>query len=518
MGEYLPVIDENCCVFDGTDADFQGEMWREYLSCFDLKDGAEPGIDSIIGRSCEMCNINVLCHCLWFYRLLAEGPDYSTISPFSLAADNVYTEEIEKCMSWLRARPWFSRLWTVQEAVLAPHSTILLGPVSITYDIVSRAHASIGRQKIPGFLSSPIMNSTIAAVLWFLKFSAPMENLRQERSRGEITSLMQLCLQLNEHVATEDLDRVYSLLGLVAESGTVVDHKSSPSEMYTQMSARYMLHSGSPLPLAFCAWRLRYSDVPSWAIDSSVTSKSNLSTRSFWADAIQLYNTCGDIQQNLSLHDKTLSLLSVEADLIPEVGSIVREMNDIFLPPPDWWEIVIRLNREQKYPSGCSWLEAWWKMLCLDCSWNSHGASRATQRHIKSLATHTLFRYKDLIEFEGQLTPSASQNYKKFKNNAISQEIATASVCATRNRVFFVKKKGYLGMGHNNTARGDAVFVIPGLQCPIILRRANGTTKNQAGGRSGEKYKSVCECFIHGIMDGGAVRGKNIPIRQICIL
>lgn len=518
MGEYLPLFDEDCCVFSGTEADFEDEKWSEYLACFNSSDDAERRLESITDCSCDKSDIDILRHCMWFFRLLAEGHEYNKIPPFSLTPDTTYPNQIDRGMSWLRGRPWFKRLWTVQEAVLAPQSTMLLGPVSMPYHVLFKAYANLGTQAIPGRLPGLSMSDIMAGVIWFLKFGEPMETLRQERVRGELSSLMQLCLQFNEHVSTEDLDRVYSLLGLVSDSGTVVNYMASPSSVYTQMSARYMVDSSSLLPLAFSAWRLKYPDIPSWAIDWSVESASHPSTRSSWSDALRLFDACGALPQSISMHENRLSLLGVEIDYVSEVGSIVPEMGDIFLPPPDWWEIVIRLSQQKEYPSGCSWLEAWWRILCVDCSWSSHGASRATMRHIESLATYTLHRYKRLVDFDKRLTPSASVDYKEYENDSVTQDVLTASVCFTRNRKLFVTNKGYLGLGHNNISTDDLVFILPGLRCPIILRSVDGTMGEKDQGPQEEVYSVVSEGFIHGLMDGEGVQGKDVVTKHIHIV
>ena len=68
---------------------------------------------------------------------------------------------------------------------------------------------------------------------------------------------------------------------------------------------------------------------------------------------------------------------------------------------------------------------------------------------------------------------------------------------ATRcsNRRLFASKRGYLGLGPAVILVGDIIAVILGLDTSLVLRRAGS-----------DSYRIVGEAYVHGIMDGEALR------------
>lgn len=519
MGEYLPVFDEKSCAFTGTEADFESQEWTDHLSCFDFGNDKERKYESITRCSSQEPDIDSLRHCAWILRLLAEGRHYNQLPPFSIPEDEKYNDLVEPGMSWLRGLPWFKRLWTVQEAVLAPKVTVVMGHVSMPYDVLVKADANLSSQKIPGRLPGVTTSATMAAVLWFLKFWEPVQDLRVDRAKGKTLPLLRLCIEFNEHMSTVDLDRVYSLLGLVSNSqGAVVpDYTATASQVFTQLTARYIVEESSLLPLVFAPWRYKYPDIPSWAIDWTVTEKDHPSIRTSWADVLPLFNACGDLPARpISIHENVLSLSGVEVDTVSEVTSMVPFWGDIFHPPPDWRELILRLGEKTAYPSGGTWTDAFWRTLSMDCCWNSHAAKRATRRHIESFATYSLYRHRDLVEWDNQLDPPASTIYQKYENDETTQDILTSSVVFTRMRVIFATENGYLGIGNSDIAKGDRVFIFPTLQAPIVLRPKEEERQNARSCAS--RYTVVSESYVHGLMDGEISKHQDLAIKEVHIV
>lgn len=59
---------------------------------------------------------------------------------------------------------------------------------------------------------------------------------------------------------------------------------------------------------------------------------------------------------------------------------------------------------------------------------------------------------------------------------------------------FFGTKGGYMGLGPKILQPGDVVCVLAGGEVPFILRPDHGY------------YRLVGECYLHGIMNGEAIR------------
>lgn len=68
--------------------------------------------------------------------------------------------------------------------------------------------------------------------------------------------------------------------------------------------------------------------------------------------------------------------------------------------------------------------------------------------------------------------------------------------CLTRT--FFVTHKGYFGIGPTDIQEDDCVCILSGCSVPVVLRRDK------------ENWSFVGECFVCGIMDGEAVRVEEV--------
>lgn len=70
----------------------------------------------------------------------------------------------------------------------------------------------------------------------------------------------------------------------------------------------------------------------------------------------------------------------------------------------------------------------------------------------------------------------------------------TALKCATFGRRFATTRGGYMGLVRKDVAVGDEVFVLLGGEVLYVLRPER------------DHYLFVGECYLHGLMDGEAMR------------
>lgn len=69
-------------------------------------------------------------------------------------------------------------------------------------------------------------------------------------------------------------------------------------------------------------------------------------------------------------------------------------------------------------------------------------------------------------------------------------------------RILFRTELGYLGLGLNTVQAGDQVWQLAGTRTPFVLR----PTQTVSGE---EQYHFVAECYVHGVMYGEAVDGRD---------
>jgi hypothetical protein len=143
-------------------------------------------------------------------------------------------EFAEKCgaISNLLARPWWTRVWTLQEFVLPKEAKLYCGSASITRGKFKSAIYSI-------FLCSTISNEFEHELVPRKLFDGAFNRRRIHQWHTKPASigmnLVAIMANTGNHLATDSRDRIYSVLGLIterdraligpAEYSTSVDHQ-----------------------------------------------------------------------------------------------------------------------------------------------------------------------------------------------------------------------------------------------------------------------------------------------------
>jgi hypothetical protein len=200
----------------------------------------------------------------------------------------------------------------------------------------------------------------------------------------------------------------------------------------------------------------------------------------------------------------------------------------------------------EKYPTGCTTVEAFWRTLikdtfCKEAASNlardsfqyliaghvgdlqdaSEGFEENVNMHEMSILLEktedTLRRisnkYKNemiipdmeavnhIIEKVGSLDPASEEKKKLDRDfDDITESFRVAYSC----RRLFRTKKNYLGIAAESVEKGDAVWVLAGAAVPLVLRPA------KLG-----RWKLVGEAYVHGIMNGEVAKSMGNELQKI---
>ncbi|KAK5744570.1 hypothetical protein LTR17_001965 [Elasticomyces elasticus] len=98
----------------------------------------------------------------------------------------------------------------------------------------------------------------------------------------------------------------------------------------------------------------------------------------------------------------------------------------------------------------------------------------------------------------GDIAPPDSRNVLDFKNRMYK--------IAERRLLFITTERRYLGYGPDSIRIGDQVWILAGGKVPFILRpKVNG------------RFELVGEAYVHGIMHGEAVRGREKDFTDVVV-
>lgn len=150
-------------------------------------------------------------------------------------------------LSLLLTRPWFRRIWIVQELALAPKAILQCGHDTLPWEILSEILSSFKDNKGRGELfveraveSSRLPGANTSGLSAHSAFYAGILDLARKRIQsGELFSLREALRCFHSFDATLPLDKVYGLLGLVEDPACVeVDYKLSPKQLYLRTSCQ----------------------------------------------------------------------------------------------------------------------------------------------------------------------------------------------------------------------------------------------------------------------------------------
>jgi hypothetical protein len=437
----------------------------------------------------------------WQIRSAEEGnPSLKLTPPNS-------TEWVAYCN--LLNRPWFTRLWTYQELVLAKTAAVVCGGHESTWNSFASAYASIAvfSFTLPGDQSYLANDTRIIAQLDFgrrlieRKAHSPKDPWDEKISVSH--ELFSLVKNLRKNKATDPRDKVFALLGVANDldcSAPEVDYNSHFRVVYSKYSKwfiqRYqdlsVLKLVSVKPAVVGQTRLTCETLPSWVPDlRSYNTVNNLrfegGPQYLLHGAHRQYNATGSskvhVQDEQVLHLTLKSLYVGKISIICDpsgnlTGNIAIGAN--VLSGGQWPEVaashcsVDGLYEPTSEPIGL----AYERLRIVDSlpSETSPADRRKRQKPLTSLPEPGPISYSS----EGDALL-----------RALAGDIAISIVQSTAHQRLYITSTGYMGLCHHSCVEGDEVYLLMGGDMPFVLRRLE----------TGSFYFKG-ETYVHSIMDG----------------
>jgi len=175
-------------------------------------------------------------------------------------------------LSRFLVRPWFSRVWVVQEAVLARRVIVTCGSCQMGWAELHEVAGTIDKS-----LYGPIVASGHSRIM-------SLQRYHQRRADKEL-GLLRLLLVERTQAATNDRDKIFALLGLATDVGELQqgeeslrlyippDYRLDVSQVYTNL-ARSIIIGYNSLSILTAAGLVRQPGIaalPLWVPDWSLT-------------------------------------------------------------------------------------------------------------------------------------------------------------------------------------------------------------------------------------------------------
>ncbi|MCJ1243107.1 hypothetical protein MMC30_000304 [Trapelia coarctata] len=402
-----------------------------------------------------------------------------------------------KSLARFLARPWFSRVWVVQEAVLSRAVIVTCGSHQIGWEDLH-----IAAETIDKILCGAIVDSGHLRIMSLQRY----QQRREEKDLG----LLRLLLVERSQLATDDRDKVFALLGLATDVGKkdhggegarihiAPDYRGDVKQVYTDLG-RAIITGSESLSILTAAGLLSHPGVPhlpSWVPDwSRRESAKPLMTRQGESN----YRACNGRPADYSISPDGLRL-TVSGILCDRISSTGRPWNEGFEPLPVLLEWILLAQGEEFDPER---LFAFRRTLSANRSLLGDGPPteferaaffewfRTMMKAVGKELTRDVFRDPEGLNVE---TETGNAHFRSLVYEA----------CA--GRCFFLTEKGGMGVGPATAAVGDGVVVVRGACVPLVLREVRGAEAGERGkgGKEAEKVVYVGDAYVDGLMYGEA--------------
>lgn len=419
-------------------------------------------------------------------------------------------------------QPWFSRIWVLQEVVLAADFVVYCGWARIERTTFLGMLATITLYKLDRFITgwndSDLTHSKHRGVLIDRYRSAWNPD-----SAGNLElkpPLLELVVNNRFAKCSDPRDRIFALLGIscgTALSDLPPDYTETVAETYLR-AARYFIATGDGAALLNQATTLhRKHNIPSWVPDWDAPMEpveQVLSQPRFVTYVSKIFRTGGD-RDTLMIIRENANVLVVKGcifDIVSVLGAAAPEIGTP-ITPTQLIGMVEQLGSmltgiNQEYPTGEDIEDVWWRTAV--CDRDSSLDIKAPDRYRESLrlwritsAWDAAAEDKDFEKFcklSNELAPyfpdsrlpDNVEGFQELKDSTVEFQLgclhhfSRSRACLTR--------KGYICRAPITVAAGDVFAVFAGVEVPYLLR-----PKGQ------NQYQLLGNCYCHGIMYGEAL-------------
>lgn len=190
----------------------------------------------------------------------------------------------------------------------------------------------------------------------------------------------------------------------------------------------------------------------------------------------------------------------------------------------NWFSAVTQLSLSYPGYSDATPLTVLWRTLIADDESKLPSVSSGSRHHFRNFLRCYLWRGRehwrsDLDHLnvlatadDADLIPTAEEVEKSQAKEEDDRYYYQRLVGYYTNRMLFWTRHGRLGLGPGRAQKGDEVWLIAGTRTPFILRPLGngGSSDSQA-----KRFEFLGECYVHGVMRGEAVDGKNVSFEPI---
>lgn len=411
------------------------------------------------------------------------------------------------------ARPWFQRVWVVQEVALSSEVDVLCGHKCVSWSDISVFADTIVRQDLKQYLDSGTEAIDKAEDTGFNRIRR-MDRLRNYTKTLSHAGFIGALEEGRGAKATDARDKVYALLGM-SLAKIIPDYTKSLRDVYIEASAT--VDSARLISLLCCVDHPDVvHDLPSWVVDWS--NPIRMTSLGYEAREQNVYKASRNLRilPEFAIDGNRLTMAGTLFDTISIIGETAHSLTLADLPDRSTETSRFIFKTVELANQACQHRNSTYTLFA--AFWHTLVAGKDHSRRRKApsdeyspifallidTATGRSPSFPDQPSFKRRLT---LENLKVRTPSKVFRKMKVAFEAAVEGRRFGVTSQGYMGLFPQTTQMGDHVCVFLGGYIPFVVRRLVGN-----------KFNLVGECYVHGIMDGEVMDMTQLSMQDMTLV
>ena len=465
------------------------------------------------------------------------------------------------------ARPYFRRVWVIQELVMAgiANVTVACGRVRFSWSSIAGPIHWIRSRQLQSVFQSGRSDLFPDPAAWNDALSLSLRLTKTERTYS-MEQLLGLAFDLD---STDPRDKIIALLGLVSEQDSklfefAIDYECPVAELFHRLTGTIITQRRSLrlLKLVVDKSRRRIPGLPSWVPDYSLRCAHRYRRNHFLACNGTSNVVWHQPSNMLSFDGRLLDELDIIAEYVPSFGACEEDTLLLWFATianrvsVSEWDLLLSFTS----PGGRDEVgEQFWRCLISDMVPEQCPAPDEYRDHFLAALFRVLRSQRRTTEPERlELLHFSYATLRSLKRQNLLQAAQNDPIIATftqlcyyeihklleippkwelpdtwvrvdnENRVvlgppgdgdtyifemgrttintrFFITKSGRMGLGPTSIRRGDRIAIAKGSDQVFVLRKAL------------RYHRLMGECYVDGLMYGQA-QGDDSTYEQICLV
>ncbi|KAI0548238.1 heterokaryon incompatibility protein-domain-containing protein [Xylaria curta] len=404
-------------------------------------------------------------------------------------------------------RPFFSRVWIIQEFSLAKQCQFICGQSSLdvrVFDVATKAiELSAWYWRRSSSKTSSRDNNFFFPFDWTYMRSKPLE-IRQEIACGSLPDLQEIvlirtaCPQRPLYAASDPRDIIFGLLGCAADAeslGLQADYSKPVDQVFAEVTKAF-IRQRKRYQLGHCSFQKDMLGLPSWVPDWKRLGEFGGLHRSINCSVFFAADE-GLVDALNGVYPESWKILRACGWYVDVVTAVMkpakRESLSLYSSPylssgnqMRWLLDIIEFF--QLDSSGQADEAAVWRTVVMDQQRQGERTTPVWQ----DLAPRAFHGPPLMVE---ELTPNQLEFVEHFTRDGTVEGFKNRCLdwmkVSCRFRTLFKTTSGKIGLGPEVMLAGDIVTILHGNDTPIILRP-----------KTDQHHLYVGDAYVHAIMDG----------------